>query len=412
MKKSLFVMALVTMATGMIGCSSDNDVFNSSAIGQNAHEDFKQAFLEEFGQPSANQDWGFASVQSNARTRAGETGKTDEELIEMGENIVNLTVDELSASGFKRIVAEDLAVSAQSDFDYNDIVFDAKHVKNADSEGWSTFYLIVRATGAHKQIFVGDEEAEGRFEVHELFGVEQKSFVNTVGKVKEKDNGAYWAEDHDPVFVELKVKKTGAEEPRLIDIPIYVDNNALPLTAKRGEPAEKLCVDCDYSWVVEKTKMKKWYPQFEHYTNCDEPEYSWWHSYYWDNQETEPVPDGGTGYSITLNGKEYIIVFKQENHPDGTKYFSTYLPIHIFAYEKSGDTKTLLPLGQENTIKVLCNGDSGHFSRSISYNTDETATLVTPDNEKKINHAPVTITLNVGGSSVRVESDIYIRPNY
>ena len=406
---------MLAVAIALAGCSSDHDVYNPTGQSEQAHKNFSEAFVSEFGQPDPNQTWGFGEDGNGVRSvssRAGENGQplSNTELVALGQDIVNLSVDDLKAAGFKRIIAEDLAVSS-SDFDYNDIVFDAKRAIDAGNGEYATFYLIVRAAGATKQIYVGDEEAEGRFEVHELFGVSTDKMINTWSKVQAKDNGAYWDKDHAPVFVELKVKKTGTGEPSLIDIPVYADNNLLPLTAKKGQPAEKLCVDTDFSWVREKTKMREWYPTFTHYVVGEEPETSWWHATYWD--DIQKAPDWGTDVTVTVGDKKYSIVFEQSNVPDGKLYFSTERPIKITVYEivSNGASQVLNLDGSSNRITVLCSGNHNHFKNSISYNGDQTATLNTPAYEMTIVHAPVRITLYVGGKSTSVTSTINIWPD-
>lgn len=412
MKRKVFqALTLLAVASAFTGCSKEADLYSVENVDNQAHSEFKQAFISEFGQPDSNQDWGFGS-DTRSGTRAA---FSDAQLIDLGEGIVNLSVEELRESGFKRIIAEDLTVSQNSDFDYNDIVFDAKHVQNADADGYSTFYLIVRATGAYKKIYVGDPASEDEgmgFEVHELFGVSQNTFVNTVGKPKEGAGAADWKKDHAPVFYALKVKKTGAAEPKLIDIPIYAEDNTLALTAKRGEPAEKLCVDTDYSWVVEKTKMRTWYPTFSHYVVGEEPETSWWHTTYWSDEEAKP-DEYGTAVYMTVNGKKYVITFEQEGMKDGVLKFATEKPITIRAFEINSDgTRTQIDLdGQTNKISVLCSGNHSHFSKAISYNSNDlAATLVTPNAEKTIVHAPVYITLTVDNKQASVNSTINIWP--
>ena len=406
------MMAVLTLVAAMTSCSKETNLYDPSSSAQKSHEEFQQAFVSEFGQPDSNQDWGFGGTTRGAVTR---TAQTDAQLIALGEGIVNLSIEELMESGFKRLVAEDLTVTQNSDFDYNDIVFDAKHVQDADADGYSTFYLIVRATGAYKKIYVGDPEAEGEgmgFEVHELFGVSQQTFVNTVGKPKEGPNAADWRKDHEPVFYALKVKKTGAAEPSLIDIPIYAEGCSLALTAKRGEPAEKLCVDTDYSWVVEKTKMRNWYPTFAHYVIGEEPELSWWHTTYWSDEEAQP-DEFGTAIYMTVGSKRYVITFEQQDMKDGVLKFATEKPIVIRAFEIASDnTRTQIDLdGKTNKISVLCSGNHSHFANSINYsNSDMAATLITPSTEKTIIHAPVDITLTVGNNKGAVKSTINIWP--
>jgi len=413
MKMRTMLMAALTMAAAFVSCSKETDYADAEYNDKKGHEEFKQAFTAEFGQPDSNQDWGFGN--SGTRAASNRAAKSDADLLAMGEEIVNLSISDLMELGFKRIIAEDLTVSSNSDFDYNDIVFDAKHVKDADADGYSTFYLIVRATGAYKKIYVGEPEAEGEgmgFEVHELFGVPQKTFINTSNKDKSQATGADWRKDHEPVFYALKVKKTGADEPSLIDIPIYAEGNKLALTAKRGEPAEKLCVDADYSWVTERTKMRDWYPTFKHYVVGEEPEQAWWHTTYWSDEEATP-DEYGTAVYMTVGSKKYVITFEQEGMKDGVLKFATEKPIIIRAFEIGSDeSRTQIDLdGTTNKISVLCSGNHSHFANSINYsNNDLAATLNTPKAEKTIIHCPVYITLTVGNNKTSVQSTINIWP--
>ena len=120
---------MLAVAIALAGCSSDHDVYNPTGQSEQAHKNFSEAFVSEFGQPDPNQTWGVGEDGNGVRSvssRAGENGQplSNSELVALGQDIVNLSVDDLKAAGFKRIIAEDLAVSS-SDFDYNDIVFDA-----------------------------------------------------------------------------------------------------------------------------------------------------------------------------------------------------------------------------------------------------------------------------------------------
>lgn len=325
MKRStIMMMAVLTLTTVFVSCSKDQSVFDPENGYANEHEAFKQAFINTFGNVSQNVDWGFnestetrgVGVVTSHRTLPATAEEilqmTYSEILELSEadkrSCLRLLADAelvqevdircLRAYGFKRIIAEDLNVSG-GDFDYNDVVFDAKRVDDAGTGDLATYYIVLRATGAHKLIVVGNQE--GKFEVHEAFGVTQNEFVNTVGKERGTDTGAYWDKNHAPVFIKLKVAKTEkGTEPLLIDIPIYAGDNSLPLTAEKGQPAEKMCVDTDYSWLEERKHMQNWYPTFSHYVSGTASsegdtyvsETSWWHYKYWDGEDyNTPVDD-------------------------------------------------------------------------------------------------------------------------
>jgi len=323
MKKKISYALTLMLSAVMImsSCSNETDFYDPTAIDQVQHDKFSEAFEKAFGKVASNVDWGFndaaeESASTRSITRAGENTLSNAEicaltvnqisvlsentkraylrqLVESEVNIGNaLTIRQLDAFGFKRIICEDLAVNEKSDFDYNDAVFDAKRMEEEDANGKTTFYIILRAEGAHKTIVVGNDD--GAFEVHAAFDVTKDVFINTVGKVRPIDTGAYWKRDHDPVVKVLKVNKKAAT---LIDIPVYAEGNALPLRAIKGEPAEKMCVDLDYSWVREREHMgsEEWYPTFKHYvsaSNTPENEVayndkiSWWRIYAneWDSE--------------------------------------------------------------------------------------------------------------------------------
>lgn len=123
--------------------------------------------------------------------------------------------------------------------------------------------------------------------------------------------------------------------------------------------------------------------------------------------------DLGTATIIShANGKTYAIIFEQDGREPGDLYFSTSKAITIKAYEVDNETgtKTAVPLnGTDYGINVLCTGNNGHFSGSITYDGGN-AKLTTPAAEVNIVHAPVTITFVVNGSATSVKSNIYIWP--
>jgi hypothetical protein len=68
MKKYLMTgMAALAICAAFTSCSKDTDVYNSDQPKQDIQATYEQNFIKVFGQPAANQDWGFGSV---AKTRA------------------------------------------------------------------------------------------------------------------------------------------------------------------------------------------------------------------------------------------------------------------------------------------------------------------------------------------------------
>lgn len=322
MKKSIcYALTLMFGAVALTSsCSSGTDYYDESATYKAEHNKFAEVFEKTFGKVDPNVSWGFNADDEAVATRGEATRAADltneeicalsvsdienlseadkrtylRQLVEADVNIgLALDIRQLDAFGFKRIICEDLNVSS-SDFDYNDAVFDAKRMEEATAGngGYATFYTILRAEGAHKLIYVGNykDNNTGAYEVHAAFGVTSKVFVNTVGKDRPIDTGAYWTGDMNPVVKIVKVKMNGSQ-PTLLDLPVYVDNNSLPLTAQRGEPAEKMCMDTDYSWLEERVHMETWYPLFSHYISGEaypdapdvftEEEGARWYDTYW-----------------------------------------------------------------------------------------------------------------------------------
>ena len=333
MKKSIcYALTLMFGAVALTSsCSSGTDYYDESATYKAEHNKFAEIFEKTFGKVDPNVSWGFNADDEAVATRGEVTRAavlTNEEicalsvseieslsesdkraylrqLVDSDVNIgLALTIRQLDAFGFKRIICEDLNVST-SDFDYNDAVFDAKRMEEATDGGYATFYTILRAEGAHKLIYVGNykDSNTGAYEVHAAFGVSSKVFVNTVHKDKPIDTGAYWTGDMNPVVKIVKVKMNGSQ-PTLLDLPVYVDGNSLPLTAQRGEPAEKMCMDTDYSWLEERVHMEEWYPLFSHYISGEaypdapdvftEEKNARWYDTYWyksaDRSYVQPTP--------------------------------------------------------------------------------------------------------------------------
>ena len=68
MKKYLMTgMAALAICAAFTSCSKDTNVYNPDQPKQDIQATYEQNFIKVFGQPAANQDWGFGSV---AKTRA------------------------------------------------------------------------------------------------------------------------------------------------------------------------------------------------------------------------------------------------------------------------------------------------------------------------------------------------------
>ena len=144
-----------------------------------------------------------------------------------------------------RIVAEDLTVGENSDFDFNDVVFDVF------CDG-STTTIRLRAAGGELPLYVAGHEVHKEFGYNSSYPIINTGWDGTIDYEKRyvdfTIDGVYntrAAVNNIPV----KVTKRG-EDKELIDIL---------LTAKEGKVASKICVGRDYEWCSERLDIDKKY---------------------------------------------------------------------------------------------------------------------------------------------------------
>ena len=161
----------------------------------------------------------------------------------------------------KRIIVEDLKgnINAEttvtgSDFDYNDVVFDAVTWKDANNK--NHLKIILRAAGGKLPIYVkGKEIHEG---VGYMFNTENPNY--NFRKVIFNEEIATDAKTFDFKSIPVIVKVNGAE---------------VEAGANIGQAPEKIAVDVDYQWCKERDNIKLIYPGFVQYVanhNLDK----WW----------------------------------------------------------------------------------------------------------------------------------------
>ena len=162
----------------------------------------------------------------------------------------------------KRVMVEDiidsnLASVKNSDWDFNDAVFDVRF------DYWSgkkCAVITLHAAGGTKYLTIGGQGTNGK-EVHEALGVETGTMVNT-------GNGATR-----PVAIFRIPVADNVDNAN--QIPVYV--GAQELTAQQGEATQKLCVPTDVKWMKERVQFINTYDQFKDYVNKNKPE-DWYKS--------------------------------------------------------------------------------------------------------------------------------------
>lgn len=148
-----------------------------------------------------------------------------------------------------RIIAEDLNANSGSDFDFNDVVFDASYV-----EGSNQTIITVLAAGGTLPLYI-----EGR-EVHELFaeanptkGITTTTMINT--NANNGVNGLSAAS--------FTVSRIIA--PWDIDVAVQRLTDRISLKADVGQPSAKIAVDPSFQWCNEREDIRERYPNFADY---------------------------------------------------------------------------------------------------------------------------------------------------
>ena len=173
-------------------------------------------------------------------------GKYDDRVIKIVPAKKNPT------KGVKRIIAEDLSASEGSDFDFNDVVFDAKIE-------WNRTIIILQAAGGKLPLKVAGVE------VHEAFGVDVNTMVNTES----------WTAQKEPVEFVIEGNNYGYDYSK---IPVQVKKGTdwCELTAEQGKAASKIAVPTTFKWVKELKDIEPIYTQFKDYVS--NPYIEWWNT--------------------------------------------------------------------------------------------------------------------------------------
>lgn len=155
----------------------------------------------------------------------------------------------------KRIIAEDLGANNGSDFDYNDVVFDATLANEwipSMNANKLVAHITLRAAGGTLPLYIAEQE------VHALFGVGREVMVNTNGNSISLPSVQFTAIIGEPDWNNTKSIK---------DIPVRVSTSMgdIILESNTGKASEKLCVSVKYKWCDEREPIQNKYPDFTRY---------------------------------------------------------------------------------------------------------------------------------------------------
>ena len=159
----------------------------------------------------------------------------------------------------KRVMVEDiidsnLSVVKNSDWDFNDAVFDVRF-ETVNNQKYAV--ITLHAAGGTKYLTIGGQGANG-VEVHKALGVETGTMVNT-------GNGMGTTRPVAIFRIPVADNVDNANQ-----IPVYV--GAQELKAQTGQATQKLCVPTDVRWMKERMEFRKTYNQFKGYVNSGSPE--------------------------------------------------------------------------------------------------------------------------------------------
>ena len=148
-----------------------------------------------------------------------------------------------------RVMCEDLSGS-RTDFDYNDVVFDVKFIKNGNQY---TADIILRAIGGELPLYIGTRE------VHDLFGVATNTMVNTY-------EGRHSEVSPVQFTVELPDGTYNSAFDAINALPVYVKTSTsqtpIQLTTNPGQSAEMIAVPVSTDWPDERESIRNRYPAF------------------------------------------------------------------------------------------------------------------------------------------------------
>jgi hypothetical protein len=150
-----------------------------------------------------------------------------------------------------RIIVEDLTVGENSDFDFNDVVFDV--CQNGT--------LIIRAIGGELPIYIG---AENTNEVHAVCSITLPTSFNegkdshlvmrNTGWKSTGSSKEYEGIDYDADLGHITLGRTFNTPAEAKEIGIWVKKNGtnIKLQAPKGKVASMVCVGTDYEWCAER----------------------------------------------------------------------------------------------------------------------------------------------------------------
>ena len=172
--------------------------------------------------------------------------------------IVTLTEAKRIPQGI-RVIGEDLTINSNSDFDFNDIVFDVTWGKGKEEAT-----IVLKAAGGELPIYIVRDDDD--LEIHALFananpgsGITQKTMINTATGLhneykcpqitlkKSNNDSVNWDAENIHDFASS------------IKIIVYKKGSEFILNAPKGDVPSKIAVGTDFEWCDERQDIDKKY---------------------------------------------------------------------------------------------------------------------------------------------------------
>jgi hypothetical protein len=162
-----------------------------------------------------------------------------------------------------RIMAEDLSASDQTDFDFNDIVFDVQfstsnnpaRIRVKAAGGTLPLRIKVKSTADHGDPLCTGKDGNGWQEIHALWGKSTGIMINTKATTIIGVSKGYEADyELDPIELDYSVVDAAAANNIIIEV--NKGGAWQPMNAAVGEPAAKFACSPNRRWADEREDLR------------------------------------------------------------------------------------------------------------------------------------------------------------
>ena len=163
-----------------------------------------------------------------------------------------------------RVMAEDLSASEQTDFDFNDIVFDIQYGSPAQirvmaAGGTLPLRIKVKSAASHDDDACTGKDGNGWQEIHALWGKGTGIMINTNATTIISPNKGYETSTLlDPIVLDYAVNDAADAKNIIIEVKKTIDGETgwYPMNAETGEPAAKFACSPNLRWANEREDLK------------------------------------------------------------------------------------------------------------------------------------------------------------